>query len=75
MLLPHPGLSDTEVALKLEDLLGRRVRYKGDEGRVVEGHADEVQASVTVNLRAMSGAPRRVVTVPESEWDELELLG
>ena len=60
--------------MKLEDLLGRRVRYQGLEGRVVEGHADEAQASVTVNLRAMSGSPRRVVIVPESEWDELELF-
>jgi hypothetical protein len=59
--------------VKLEDLIGRHVRYKGDEGRVVEGHADE-QASVVVSLRATSGAPRRVVTVPESEWGELELL-
>ncbi len=54
--------------MKLEDLLGRRVRYKGAEGRVVEGHADEGQASVTVQLRAMGGLPRRVETVPESEW-------
>ena len=60
--------------MKLEDLLGRRVRYHGDEGRVVEGHVDDVEASVTVSLRATSAAPRRVVTVPESEWDELELL-
>ena len=60
--------------MKLEDLLGRRVRYQGEEGRVVEGHADGVEAAVTVNLRASSGSPRRVVTVPESEWDELELL-
>ena len=60
--------------MKLEDLLGRRVRYKGEEGRVVEGHADDTQASVVVNLRATSGAPRRVATVPESEWQELELL-
>ena len=60
--------------MKLEDLLGRRVRYKGEEGRVVEGHADDAQASVVVNLRAMSGAARRVVTVPESEWQQLELL-
>ncbi len=60
--------------MKLEDLLGRRVRYQGLEGRVVQGHADEVQASVTVNLRAMCGSPRRVVTLPESEWEEFELL-
>lgn len=59
--------------MKLEELLGRRVRYKGHEGRVVEGHVD-VQASVVVILRASSGAPRRAVTVAELEWGELELL-
>ena len=50
------------------------MRYQGAERRVVEGHADAAQASVTVLLRATSGAPRHVVTVPESEWQELELL-
>jgi hypothetical protein len=59
--------------VRLEDLLGRHVRYKGEEGHVVEGHADE-QASVVVSIPAKSGAPRRVVTVPESEWEQLELL-
>jgi hypothetical protein len=59
--------------LKLEDLLGRRVRYKGEEGRVMEGHSGE-QASVVVSMRAMNGTARHHVTVPESEWQELELL-
>jgi hypothetical protein len=63
----------TEATVRLEDLLGRHVRYKGDEGYVIEGHAD-VQASVVVSIPATSGAPSRSVTVPESEWDELELL-
>ena len=39
--------------MRLENLLGRHVRYKGEEGRVVEGHAD-VQASVVVST---SGPP------------------
>lgn len=59
--------------MRLEDLLGRHVRYKGEEGRVVEGHADE-QASVVISIPAKSGAPSRIVTVPESEWELLELL-
>jgi hypothetical protein len=59
--------------VRLEDLLGRRVRYEGEEGRVVEGHAD-VQASILISITAKVGSPSRVVTVPESEWDELELL-
>jgi hypothetical protein len=59
--------------VRLEDLLGRHVRYKGDEGHVVEGHAD-VQPSVVIGIRAAVGAPSRSVTVPETEWDQIELL-
>jgi hypothetical protein len=60
--------------VRLEDLLGKHVRYKGEEGHIVEGHSDE-QASVVVSISGMSNMPRRNVTVPESEWEELELLG
>ena len=59
--------------VKLEDLLGRRVRYKGEEGRVVGGHAD-VQATIVISIPARAGSPSRVVTVPKSEWEQLELL-
>ncbi len=59
--------------MKLENLLGRRVRYKGEEGRVLEGHSGE-QGSVVVSMPAKRGAARRYVTVPESDWQELELL-
>jgi len=59
--------------VRLEDLLGRHVRYKGEEGRVVEGHTGE-DASVVVSVRASDNVARRNVVVPESEWDELELL-
>ena len=58
---------------RLEDLLGRRVLYKGEEGRVVEGHSGE-DASVVLSVRAATNQARRNVEVPESEWDELELL-
>ncbi len=60
--------------MRLEDLLGKHVRYKGEEGHVVEGHSGD-QASVVVSIRGMSNVPRRNVTVPESEWEEFELLG
>ena len=60
--------------MRLEDLLGKHVRYKGEEGHVVEGHSGE-QASVVVSIRGVNNVPRRNVTVPESEWQELELLG
>jgi len=33
-----------------------------------------VEASVVISIRAMAGAPSRSVTVPESEWDQIELL-
>ncbi len=64
--------------MKLEGLLGRHVRYKGEEGYVVEGHTGEgrsgEQSSLVVSIRGMSNVPRRNLTVPESEWGELELL-
>lgn len=59
--------------MRLEDLLGKHVRYRGEEGFVVEGHSND-QASVVVSTLASSDAPRRNITVPESEWGELELL-
>jgi hypothetical protein len=59
--------------VRLEDLLGKHVRYRGEEGYVVEGHSGE-QTSVVVSIRGMSDAPSRNVIVPESEWGELELL-
>jgi hypothetical protein len=59
--------------VRLEDLLGKHVRYRGEEGRVVEGHSGE-QASVVVSVRAGDDAARRNVIVPEREWEELELL-
>lgn len=59
--------------MRLEDLIGRHVRYKGEEGYVVEGHAGE-QSSVVVSIRGVSDVPSRNVTVPESQWGELELL-
>ncbi len=59
--------------MKLENLLGRWVRYKGEEGRVLEGHSGE-QGSVVVSMPAKGGAARRYMTVPESDWQDLELL-
>jgi hypothetical protein len=59
--------------VKLEDLLGRRVRYQGEEGRVIEGHAD-AEASVVISIPARVGWASHVVTVPESKWEQLELL-
>jgi hypothetical protein len=60
--------------LKIEDLLGKRVKYKGEEGRVVQGHVDEQTASVVVSIRRAAHSPSRHVTVPEREWQELEIL-
>jgi hypothetical protein len=59
--------------VRLEELLGKHVRYQGDEGHIVEGHSGE-GASVVVSVRGMDNAPRRNITVPESEWEKLELL-
>lgn len=59
--------------MRLEGLLGRRVRYRGEEGRVVGGHADE-EASVVLRITARAGSPSHLLTVPEPEWEQLELL-
>jgi hypothetical protein len=59
--------------LKIEDLLGRRIRYKGEEGRVVGGQAG-AQVSVVVSIERMESSPRRQVSVPRSEWSQLEIL-
>jgi hypothetical protein len=59
--------------VRLEDLLGKHVRYRGEEGFVVEGHFDE-EGSVVVSIHGMTDVPRRNVTVPEYEWGEFELL-
>ena len=58
--------------MKLEDLHGRHVRYRGEAGRVIEGHADS-HASIVISIPARLGSPSRVLTVPESEWGRLEL--
>jgi hypothetical protein len=59
--------------VRLEDLLGRRVRYRGEVGRIIEGHAD-AEPSVVVSFAAKPGSPAHVVTVPEPDWEALELL-
>lgn len=59
--------------MKLEDLLGKRVRYKGEEGYVVEGHFGE-RLSAVINVSALGGGSRHQLIVPESEWQELEIL-
>jgi len=61
--------------VKLEELLGRRVRYKGEEGRIVGGHAvAQAEAMAIVSICRKRRAPRRELTVPEAEWGELEFL-
>lgn len=59
--------------MRLEDLLGKHIRYRGEEGYVVEGHSGE-QTSVVVSIRGTNDVPSRNVTVPESKWGEIELL-
>ena len=60
--------------MRLEDLLGKRVRYQGEVGRIIEGQADS-EATVVISFAAKPGRPSEVVTVTESEGERLELLG
>ena len=59
--------------MRLEDLLGRLVTYKGERGRVVEGHAGE-EATVVISIPAKSGSPRHAVVVAQPDWRDIEIL-
>jgi hypothetical protein len=59
--------------VKLEDLLGHRVSYKGERGRIVEGHAGE-EAAVVISIPAKSGSPRHAIIVSQRDWGDLEIL-
>lgn len=59
--------------VRLEDLLGRRVRYAGVEGRVVEGQCAG-DAFVVIMVATLGDAPPRLVNVPQSEWGRIEVL-
>ena len=37
-------------------MLGRRIRYQGEVGRVIEGHADP-EATVVISFAARPGSP------------------
>ena len=61
--------------MRPEALLGCRVRYRGEVGRVVGVDAAvPAQAMLTLSISRTSGVPRREVVVPAPEWGELELL-
>ena len=59
--------------MRLEDLLGHHVAYKGERGRVVEGHAGE-EATVVISIPAQSGSPRHAVVVAQPDWGDIEIL-
>jgi hypothetical protein len=52
-----------------EELLGRRVRYRGDVGRVQEVHLLH-GPDVVIAMR-----DGRLLRVPAPEWEAIELLG
>lgn len=57
------------------ELIGKRVRYEGYEGHVRSVHAGKDRPpALRIMLRVPIGEPGRVIDVPESEWDKVEIL-
>lgn len=58
--------------MKLEDLIGRWVIFKGERGQVVGARGGD-RPSVTVSVPAQPGVPRHSFVVPSQRWNELEI--
>ena len=57
------------------DLIGKRVRYEGREGHVRSVHAGRDRPpALRIMLRVPHGEPDRIIDLPESEWDKLQVL-
>ena len=57
------------------ELIGKRVRYEGREGHVRSVHAGKDRPpALRIVLRVPISEPDRIVDVPESEWDKVEVL-
>ena len=59
--------------MKLDDVLGKRVLYKGDEGITTSGTIGGV-STVVIQFSGPIGVPPRTVRVPEHGWAEIEFL-
>ncbi len=59
--------------MRLDELLGKYVRYEGEEGHVIEGECIPV-AYVVIMARSLGDSPPRLLRVPESEWEKLEIV-
>lgn len=57
------------------ELIGRKVRYEGTEGRVRSVHAGkDLPPALRIARRVPVGEPHRFIDVPESEWDKVQIL-
>ena len=57
------------------DMIGKRVRYEGHEGKVRSVHAGKDRPpALRIMLRVPKSEPDRIIDVPESEWDKVEIL-
>lgn len=59
--------------MRLDELLGKHVRYAGQDGHIVEGECTS-EAYVVIRLRTLGSAAPHLVRVPQSEWGEIELI-
>ncbi len=57
------------------ELIGKKVRYEGREGHVRSVHAGRDRPpALRIKLRVPASEPDRIVDVPESERDKVEIL-
>jgi hypothetical protein len=68
-------ISEAGGAVNPLELIGKKVRYKGREGHVRSVHAGRDRPpALRIKLRVPASEPDRIVDVPESDWDEVEIL-
>jgi len=57
------------------ELIGKRVRYEGNEGHVRSVHAGKDRPpALRIMLRVPISEPDRIIDVPESDWAKIEIL-
>ena len=57
------------------ELIGKRVRYEGTEGRVRSVHAGrDLPPQLRIARRVPHGEADRFIDVPEVEWSKLQIL-
>lgn len=59
--------------MRLEELLGKCVRYEREEGHVIEGEC-AAEAYVVIMTRTLGDSPPSLGRVAQSEWEKIEII-